>query len=383
MKRIMKFWWLLGLVLLLIVAMTFRESFVTYADALKDVGQTAGYASLTPKCPEGSALNTEKTKCKFTDTTKADVVPTCSSDTLEFVGGTCRPKPGGATTTGTTTTTTSGTAGTTQSQSRPNPVTTQEPSEEYADPICPAGTSLDSTKRCKYPGESEMPTCPSGYVITGGAMCRKIGGMEEIDPVCPVGKVLDRNNGEPGWGCIKAHATSTCPSGFSLRVGETGNICFKPRAAPGANRTGGSTNTTGRNASGATGTGVTPASVRKNTILGPVFTSYGAPIDGNGPDSYKSNQYPELLGGGDPSSRNRESGSGGGFGFGIDLKGSMPTADGLGSTEQSKFFPFSRQPGDMEIIPDPYRVSQQFSSASYSFKTEPTPFLTDFSAFLR
>ncbi len=272
----------------------------------------------------------------------------------------------------------------------PMAVAQQEPTEDYADPICPAGTSLDMKKRCRYPEEAEMPTCPSGYVLTGGARCRKIGGTEEIDPQCPAGKVYDANDGQPGWGCIKAYATPTCPSGFSLRTADTGNTCFKPRAPPPANTTGGSTtttginatggSTTGTNATGATGSGVTPANVRKNNVLGPVFTSYGAPIDGS-PDSHKTNQYPELLGGGDAVSRRRQ--GGGGFGFGIDLKGSMPTADGLGATEQSKFFPFSRQPGDMELIPDPYRVSQQFSSASYSFKTEPTPFLTDFSAFLR
>jgi hypothetical protein len=121
--------------------------------------------------------------------------------------------------------------------------------------------------------------------------------------------------------------------------------------------------------------------VKKSSLLGPVFTSYGAPITPGNPDSYKTTKYPELLGGGDPAARNRESGAGGRMN--IDLQGSLPTMDGLGATEASKYFPFSRQPGDMELIPDPYRVSQQFSSASYSFKTEPTPFLTDFSAFLR
>jgi hypothetical protein len=35
----------------------------------------------------------------------------------------------------------------------------------------------------------------------------------------------------------------------------------------------------------------------------------------------------------------------------------------------------------MDLVQDPYRVSQQFASSSYSFKTEPVPFLTDFSAF--
>ena len=276
----MKFWWLLGLVLFLIVAMTFRESFVSYADALKDVGQTAGYTSLTPKCPEGSSLNAEKTMCKFTDTNKADVVPTCSSDKLEFVGSACVPKPGAGTSTGGSTTTMG--------------VNATGPTG----PTEPTGT------------KSTGPTGPTGTKSTG-----------------PTGP--------------------TKPS-----VPET-----------------------------VEGSGVTPSTVKKSSLLGPAFTSYGAPITPGNPDSHKTTKYPELLGGGDPAARNRESGAGGRMN--IDLQGSLPTMDGLGATEASKYFPLSRQPGDMELIPDPYRVSQQFSSASYSFKTEPTPFLTDFSAFLR
>ena len=199
-----------------------------------------------------------------------------------------------------------------------------------------------------------------------------------VKPTCPTDLVLIEDMGYCGtpYSGDKV-ADAVCPPNTTLKV-ENGVSMCKPKPT--------TTTTTAATASGTTQGGVTPASVRKNTILGPVFTSYGAPLDG-GTDSYKSNQYPELLGGGDPAARNRmgtgSGAGGGGFGMSIDLKGSMPTADGLGATEQSKFFPFSRQPGDMDLIPDPYRVSQQFSSASYSFKTEPTPFLTDFSAFFR
>lgn len=103
-------------------------------------------------------------------------------------------------------------------------------------------------------------------------------------------------------------------------------------------------------------------------------------------DSSKTNQYPELMGGGDnkPSTRI----DGGGIvapskNWQLAMDGSLPSDASLGATENSKYLPFSRQPGDMDLVPDPYRVSQQFSAASYSFKTEPSPFLTDFSAFQR
>jgi hypothetical protein len=88
-----------------------------------------------------------------------------------------------------------------------------------------------------------------------------------------------------------------------------------------------------------------------NRLFGPLFSGFGTSTSGKGLiDSTKSNTYPELLGGGNNPNLNYKGGQ-------------------------------SFAPGDMEIIPDPYRVSQQFASSSYSFKTEPVPFLTDFSAF--
>lgn len=268
-----KIWWLIGLVVLFLITLTMRESYKNYEEALKDVGQTAGYTSLTPKCPEGSTLNAEKTMCKFTDTTKTDVVPTCSSDTLEFVGGTCRPK---AQVEGTTSGTTA------------------------ALPLETSGTS-----------GTTMTTAP------------------------------------------KATTTGTSTGGSST-------------SSLGPNSGGGS---------------------RRGQIFGPTFNGVG---DGHGKvrpvDSTKTNSYPELLGGGDSKPSTRIDGAGivdPSKNWQLANNGSLPNCTSLGCDENSRYFPYSRQPGDMELIPDPYRVSQQFSSASYSFKTEPTPFLTDFSAFLR
>lgn len=248
----MKFW-ILSILALILLLWSLRESFTTYEEALKDVGQTAGYTSLTPKCPEGSSLNTEKTMCKFTDTTKADVVPTCSKDTLEFVGGVCRPK-----------------------------------------------------------------TTATGSSSTGNS----------------------------------STTTGTTTGGSSTSS-------FGPNSGGGGDR--------------------------RRQVFGPIFTGRG---DGGvvPMDSSKTSQYPELLGGGEsrPSTRI----DGGGIvdpskNWQLANDGSLPSDASLGTNENSKFLPFSRQPGDMDLIPDPYRVSQQFSTASYSFKTEPVPFLTDFSAFLR
>ena len=121
-----------------------------------------------------------------------------------------------------------------------------------------------------------------------------------------------------------------------------------------------------------------------NKLFGPLFRGFGDPGEQGLIDSTKTNLYPELLGGRGKAGADGADGAGGAGGLGgIDLKGSIPTSGGLGSDANSQFFPFSRQPGDMDLIQDPYRVSQQFASSSYSFKTEPVPFLTDFSAFQR
>lgn len=111
---------------------------------------------------------------------------------------------------------------------------------------------------------------------------------------------------------------------------------------------------------------------RLKQVFGPLFTGIG---EGGTitDDSSSRNRYPELLGGREIGVRNKNQ----------DEKGAMPTIGGLGGLGSSRFFPFSRVPGDMEKIPDPYRVSQTFTAANYSFKTDPVPFLTDFSAFFK
>ena len=116
-------------------------------------------------------------------------------------------------------------------------------------------------------------------------------------------------------------------------------------------------------------------------LLGPAFTSFGDPSpSGNTLDSSKYTSYPQVLGGVSGKSATVVPGAG-------VISGTktleLPSMDSLGASAAAQFFPFSRTPGDMEKIPDPYRVSQMFNTASYSSKTDPVPFLTDFSTFQR
>ncbi len=278
----MKYWWILGILALILFVWTLRERFTTYTDALKDVGQTAGYTSLEPKCPEGSALNAGKTMCTFSDTKKTDVVPTCSTATLEFVGGVCRPK---------TTTTHMGTS-------------------SGSTPVLPLDTAT----------------------TTGGTTGGTVG---------------------------ETNTTVSTTSGTT--TGGSSDSSLGPNSGGGGNR--------------------------RKQVFGPL-SGGRATRSGNvvPSDSSKTSQYPEIMGGSDDKPSTRIDGGGivaPSKNWQLTMDGSLPSDVSLGNTENSKYLPYSRQPGDMDLIPDPYRVSQQFSAASYSFKTEPSPFLTDFSAFLK
>lgn len=116
-------------------------------------------------------------------------------------------------------------------------------------------------------------------------------------------------------------------------------------------------------------------------VYGPVYAGAGvsSALKGN---STRTNVYPSLLGG---------------FGGSATPKSeavanvrtlndfALPPLGTLGVDERSKFLPYSRVPGDMDVIGDPYRLGNTgFSTSTYSStKTDPVPFLTDFSAFFK
>jgi hypothetical protein len=172
----------------------------------------------------------------------------------------------------------------------------------------------------------------------------------------------------PGGGAGSSSSGATGGSAGSGSGGATGSA--GSGGATGSAGSGGATGSAGSGSgSGSVGMG---GGDRLKQVFGPLFTGIGeggAITD----DSSSRNRYPELLGGrGNGVPKKNE-----------DEKGAMPTIGGLGGLGSSRFFPFSRVPGDMEKIPDPYRVSQTFTAANYSFKTDPVPFLTDFSAFFK
>ncbi len=177
-------------------------------------------------------------------------------------------------------------------------------------------------------------------------------------------------------GATGAAAAGAAGAGATGATGAAGAAAAGPEA--GGTTGGSSTNEASPNAGpvGSTGKG--------KELYGPVFTSLGGvPPRNNGQDSSTTNRYPELMGGmGDTTSvRTPQGMRNPSQNWLLSQSGALPSTASLGSDANSGYLPYSRVPGDQDLIPDPYRLSRNYSTASYSSKTDPVPFLTDFSAF--
>ena len=184
-------------------------------------------------------------------------------------------------------------------------------------------------------------------------------------------------SGAAGLSSLTGAATTTAGASDLTGMG-TGAIPGGSAGTGTGSSTGGSSTSSMGPTSGNSGT-------RSKQVFGPVFTAQGPSAGGPTADSSRTNRYPELMGGMTDTSTRIE-----GVGvvepsknWKLTMDGSLPPACSTGSDSGSSLFPTSRCPGDMDLIPDPYRLSRNFSTASYSSKTEPAPFLTDFSAFLK
>ena len=179
-----------------------------------------------------------------------------------------------------------------------------------------------------------------------------------------------------------APATTSIPAAAGVGTAAAG-------AANAPAGSGGVATTTGTTTGGSSTSspGPTTGGAGRFGVWGPI--SGGRGEGGNGPigNSTTTTQYPELMGGMNAGGdKTRIDGIGltePSQNWKLSMSGMLPSAAGLGSGDLSKYLPWSRTPGDMDKIPDPYRVSKTFSTSSYSSKTEPVPFLADFSAFQR
>lgn len=358
--------WIAVLAILLLAALILRERYTNYEEALRDVGQTAGY--ITPKCDDGYTMNSEQSSCEKTkeDGTKETKPPTCPSGSSFVTRGTrgiCEPS-------ASTTPTPSSPSSSSQTSSVPASAggggTGSQASGSQQ--TCPSGyilaTTVDSSGTKRECVKLTEPTCPDGYRF-GLDMCVK-SGSPSVAPTCSEG-TFDR---------VSLQCKTTAPLQTSSST-----------TAPPITTTGGSSG----NLIGPTSGGV--GKTGKN-VWGPVFVGLGE-SSAEGGDSTKSNAYPNLLGGmmGRQSSRIDGVGivspsqpgltsSGGSGGFGLDM-GAMPSLSSLGTEANARFLPFSRPGADPGFTADPYRLSKSYSTKNYSPENDPVPFLTDFSAFFK
>jgi len=220
----------------------------------------------------------------------------------------------------------------------------------------------------------------SGYADQLAAVGQVVGyGASSTGPSGPAGAT-----GTTGTTGTTGATGATGVDGAGSSSAVAGNAASTP---PGS---GGVATTTGNTTGGSSTSSLGPNNLLPKTsamggrgVFGPLFTALGG--DGSGGingDSSKTNQYPQLLGP-DPKPSTRIEGVGvvpPSKSYTLANDGSLPSPAQLGCSENSRFLPTSRVPGDQEGT-DPYRVSQSYLASRGSYKNEPVPFLTDFSAF--
>lgn len=161
-------------------------------------------------------------------------------------------------------------------------------------------------------------------------------------------------SGQSGTGQGAGSNTTTGSNSYGSGAGYSSNV-----ASPNAGVTA---------ATNAAGTTVSPSSNMNMQIEGPKYGGLGAPIS-------SSNTGGSMLTGptlyGPTAAQNKN----------IETKNWMPSYWSTGSEFANMFAGTSRSPGDQDLIPNPYLQATSYSLANGSQKTNPVPFLADFSAF--
>ena len=276
-------------------------------------------------------------------------------------------------------------------------------------PTCPAGLPLDTNDgRCGKPDVNANVTCPQGSTLFGGDICvpssSSISHSEKIALGFTYNAIANTYSKPP---------TITCPAGYKAKLTDnkrcediqkqsrtcsggyiyeppTG-LCVKPVTNAGAQ----SQMTANNNPAVA---GISN-NMKKGNIWGPAWTGLG---DNSGSGLGDADRiYPILLG---PKPSVSKMVEGGGIApvsqaQSLVSSGVLPDPTSTGSDPNSQFFGTarspardgglagtpggaggtSRVPGDQDLFPNPY---VEFTPSSGSSKTEPVPYLADFSAFL-
>jgi hypothetical protein len=249
--------------------------------------------------------------------------------------------------------------------------------------ICPPPHTVDQSGVC-------TETTASGEIVAFPRLCTEgtnLGGrcISTRPPNCPSGYVIGRNGQLGPYTCITTAAAAAATTAAAEPAAP------RPNAAPasgyaavlealGQGPTGGTgaTGTSGNTTGGSTTTQGANSGTNKGNIFGPAFTGFGENTSGSG--GLGARDYPTLIGPKPVASRYIEGAGVMNLSQSDNLakSGALPGAAGTGSDPNSRFFGSSRVPGDRDLIPD---AGQQFTPSIGSSKTEPVPYLADFSAF--
>ena len=321
----MKNWaWILVALVLVLLVWSLREGFVGLADS-----DTAGSAK------KSGYEDILKSIGQTVDYAVAPGTPTCDAG-FAFEGGKCK---------------------------------------KYTLPTCTSGSTFDSASgKCVHSTTHAKtdPTCAAGTYDSTHTMCAET--RDPLPAATPAAASTSASTAvaAPVAPAAPAARAATTPAARAPPPPKPA-VAATPPSRTSSTTTGGSTNAMGPN-------NVTPNQPGRS-VWGPIFSGLGASGARNG-DSSKTNKYPTLLGP-NPEPSTRIDGVGvvnPSQNYQLTL-GGLPSSAGLGSDENSQFLPYSRTPGDQDLIPDPYRVAKTFSAANYASRHEPSPFLTDFAAF--
>jgi hypothetical protein len=173
-------------------------------------------------------------------------------------------------------------------------------------------------------------------------------------------------------------ANASAASGYDAILAALGQGPAGATGATGGSGSTGSTGTSGNTTGGSSTTASANSGTNKGNIFGPAFTGFGTNSGGSG--GMGARDYPTLIGPKPQASKYVEGAGVMNLSQSENLakSGVLPGAAETGSDPASRFFGSSRVPGDRDLIPD---AGQQFTPSIGSSKTEPVPYLADFSAF--
>ena len=185
---------------------------------------------------------------------------------------------------------------------------------------------------------------------------------------------------EAATAAAAASANASTASGYAAVLAGLGQGPAGATGATGGTGSGatGATGTSGNTTGGSSTTASANSGTNKGNIWGPAFTGFGDSSSGSG--GLGARDYPTLIGPKPQASKYVEGAGVANLSQAETLakSGALPSAAGAGSDPNSRFFGTSRTPGDRDLIPDPNQV---FTPSIGSSKTEPVPYLADFSAF--